>query len=233
MTTAPNVLIVEDEAPLRMALQDALEAEGFQVRAARDGEEGLNAALREDPDVILLDLMLPKRDGFSVLKALRDDRLTTPVIILSARGEEWDRIHGFEVGADDYLVKPYSARELVLRVRAVLARAEGGTPGLEKDGGRARFGDVVVDFSGYSLTRNGRKTGLSRREMELLRFLLDHVGEAVSRDRILDAVWGKEEFPSTRTIDTFVRRLRKKIEVDADQPRHLLTVHGVGYKFER
>jgi len=233
MTAAPNILIVEDEAPLRMALQDAFEAEGFLVRAARDGEEGLDLALREDPDVILLDLMLPKRDGFSVLKALRDDRLTTPIIILSARGEEWDRIHGFEVGADDYLVKPYSARELVLRVRAVLARAEGGTPGLKKDGGRARFGDISVDFSGYSLTRDGEKTGLSRREMELLRFLLDHEGEAVSRERILDAVWGEEEFPSTRTIDTFVRRLRKKIEVDADRPTHLLTVHGVGYKFER
>ena len=232
MTASANILIVEDEAPLRMALQDALEAEGYSVRAARDGEEGLDLALKEDFDVILLDLMLPKRDGFSVLKALRDDRLTTPVIILSARGEEWDRVHGFEVGADDYLVKPYSARELVLRVRAVLARAEGGTPGLEKDGGRARFGDVAIDFAGYSLTRHGEKVGLSRREMELLRFLLDHVGEVVSRERILDAVWGEEKFPSTRTIDTFVRRLRKKIEVDPDHPKHLLTVHGVGYKLE-
>ena len=233
MTDAARILIVEDEKPLRMALADALAAEGFTVLEAADGAAGLELALKEDPDAILLDLMLPKKDGFSVLRELREDRLTTPVLILSARGEEWDRIHGFEYGADDYLTKPYSSRELILRLRAVLQRAAGATPGIDRDAGKARFGEVTVDFAGYTLTRGDQRFGLSRRELDLLRYLLDHAGEAVERERILDEVWGKDAFPTTRTIDTHVRRLRTKIEADPEAPRHLLTVHGVGYKLVR
>ncbi len=225
-----RVLIVEDEEALRMALADALRAEGFAVLEAGDGEAGYELAVREDPDLVLLDLMLPRRDGYSVLKGLRQDRLTAPVMILSARGEEWDRVQGFEFGADDYLVKPFSMRELLMRVRALLRRANGGTPGVQQRGS-ARFGAVEVDFAGYSLVREGVQHGLSRKELELLRYFLDHEGQALERAVILDAVWGEDEYPTTRTIDTHVLKLRKKIEAHPDHPEHLQTVHGVGYKF--
>lgn len=216
-----------------MALVDALLAEGFEVLEAADGEEGLAIALREGPDVVLLDLMMPKRDGFSVLRELRKDRLAAPVLILSARGEEWDRIQGFEYGADDYLVKPFSMRELLMRIRVVLKRCEGGTPGLEESVGKVRFGAVEVDFNAYSLTAGGERHGLSRKELDLLRYFLEHDGEALDRLRLLTDVWGPNETPTTRTIDTHVLKLRKKIEPDPLNPRHLITVHGVGYRFDR
>lgn len=228
-----RVLVIEDEAPLRMALVDALAAEGFAVLEAADGEAGLALALREGPEVVLLDLMLPRLDGFAVLRALREDRLDAAVIILSARGEEWDRVQGFEYGADDYVVKPFSTRELLLRIQAVLRRSAGAVPGLEEPGGVARFGAVAVDFAGYSLVRSGRQHGLSRRELELLRYFLAHEGEVLERTRLLDEVWGADEYPTARTVDTHVFKLRKKIEEHPEAPRHLLTVHGVGYKFVR
>ncbi|MEM7517425.1 MAG: response regulator transcription factor [Planctomycetota bacterium] len=233
MTNRTRILVVEDEAPLRMALSDALRAEDFDVIEAADGDEGLQLALREDPDVILLDLMLPKRDGFSVLRSLREDRLEAPVLILSARGEEWDRIQGFEFGADDYVVKPFSTRELLMRIRALLRRHEGGVPGMAVPAGKLRFGEVEIDFAAYSLTRAGEKHGLSRRELDLLRFFLEHDGEALDRLRILSEVWGADEFPTTRTIDTHVLKLRKKIEAQPENPIHLVTVHGVGYRFSK
>ena len=228
-----RILLVEDEEPLRMALCDALTAEGYDVLEAADGEVGLELALREGPDVILLDLMLPKRDGFSVLRALREDRLTCPVLILSARGEEWDRVQGFEYGADDYIVKPFSMKELLLRVRAAEKRAQGGAPGVETTAGKARFGTVEVDFAAYSLTNDGCRHGLSRRELELLRYFMEHEGEALDRLRLLSDVWIGDDAPTTRTVDTHVLKLRKKIEPDPEHPRHLLTVHGVGYRFSR
>jgi len=231
--TRARILVVEDEEPIRLALVDGLAAEGFDVLAAADGERGLELALREGPDLVLLDLMLPRLDGFGVLRALRADRLTAPVVILSARGEEWDRIQGFEVGADDYVVKPFSLRELVLRVRAQLARAGGGTPGLELDGGKVRIGEAIVDFAGYSLERNGERVGLSRQELDLLRAFLAHEGEALERSRLLDLAWGRDAFPTPRTVDMHVLKLRKKIEADPSAPVHFVTVHGVGYKFRR
>ncbi len=231
--SATRVLVVEDEEILRMALVDALESEDFEVLEAADGERGLELALAEGPDVVLLDLMLPGRDGFSVLKAMREDRLTAAVLILSARGEEWDRVQGFEYGADDYLVKPFSTRELLLRIRAVLQRTGGVTPGVERTGGRARIGAATVDFAAYSLVREGKRHGLSRRELELLRYFLDHEGETLARERLLDDVWGAGAFPTTRTIDTHVLKLRKKLEPVPNEPRHIVTVHGVGYRFSR
>lgn len=228
-----RVLIVEDEDAIRLALGDALRAEGFEVLEAADGETGLALALREGPEIVLLDLMLPRKDGFSVLKALRQDRLQSAVIILSARGEEWDRVMGFEYGADDYVVKPFSMRELLLRMRAVLARAEGGAPGAESKDGKVRCGDAQVDFAAYTLERGGVRHGLSRKELDLLRFFLAHDGKVLSREKILDAVWGRDDFPTTRTIDMHVLKLRRKLEADPEQPRHLVTVHGVGYRFSR
>jgi len=233
MSAALRVLVIEDEEPLRLALVDALRAAGHAVSEARDGETGLALALREAPDVVLLDLMLPGRDGFSVLRALREDRLACAVVILSARGEEWDRVQGFEYGADDYVVKPFSLKELLLRLSAVAARAGGGVPGQELPGGRTRVGDAVVDFAAYTIERGGRRTGLSRKELDLLRFLLQHEGRTLDRAALLDAVWGSDEYPTTRTVDMHVLKLRRKLEADPEQPRHILTVHGVGYRFSR
>jgi len=228
-----RILVIEDEEPLRMALVDALRAESFEVLEAADGEEGLQTALREGPDVILLDLMLPKRDGFSVLRALREDRLSSAVIILSARGEEWDRVQGFEYGADDYVVKPFSTRELLLRIQAVLARSTGDTPGLRDDGGKVRIGQALADFAAYTVTREGKNEGLSRRELDLLRTFIAHEGEVLDRGSLLDMAWGRDADPTARTIDTHVLKLRKKLEEQPEKPRHILTVHGVGYRFSR
>ena len=230
-----RILVIEDEPLLRMALVDALRAEGFEVLQAGDGEVGLGMALREDPDAVLLDLMLPGRDGFSVLRALREDRLAAPVLILSARGAEYDRIQGFEYGADDYVVKPFSMAELLLRLRAALARSAGATPGVahERDTRHARFGAIEVDFEAYSLTNDGARHGLSRRELELLAYFLAHEGEALDRLRLLNDVWDPSEAPTTRTVDQHVLKLRKKLERDPADPRHIVTVHGVGYRFTR
>lgn len=225
-----RVLVVEDEAPLRMALVDALSAEGFTVSEAADGEAGLTLALAEAPDVVLLDLMLPKRDGFSVLRRIREDRLASSVIILSARGEEWDRIQGFEFGADDYVVKPFSVRELLLRIAAVVRRGGGEVPGTGQPAGRVRIGEAIVDFSAYTLVMDGVQHGLSRKELDLLRYFLDHEGEALGRDVILRDVWGVDAYPTTRTVDMHVLKLRRKLEPSPESPQHLLTVHGVGYR---
>jgi len=230
-----RILVVEDESHLRMALVDALTAEGFEVLEAGDGDTGLALALGEDPDAVLLDLMLPGRDGFEVLRALRQDRLAAPVLILSARGAELDRVRGFEYGADDYVVKPFSMAELLLRLRAALARSGGATPGVvgEHDEEHARFGAVEVDLRAFTLTNAGQRHGLSRRELELLVYFIRHAGETLERDRILDEVWDPSEAPTTRTVDQHVLKLRKKIERDPAAPRHIVTVHGVGYRFER
>lgn len=228
-----RILVVEDEESIRMALVDVLLSEGYEVLEAADGDEAVRLALREDPDAVLLDVMLPKRDGFEVLRALRQDRLAAAVIILSARGSELDRVQGFEYGADDYVVKPFSSAEVLARLRAALARKAGATPGVREvtDVSQVRFGDVTVDFGAYSLTRGGERHGLSRREMDLLRYFLRHEGETLERLRIVDEVWGAEEAPTTRTVDQHVMKLRKKLEARPEDPRHLITVHRVGYRF--
>ncbi len=230
-----RILVVEDELSIRMALCDVLRSEGYEVLEAVDGNLAVELALREDPDGILLDLMLPGRDGFSVLRALREDRLTATVLILSARGTELDRIQGFEYGADDYIVKPFSTAEVLARLRAALARKNGSTPGVfDLDDVRGvRFGKVDLDFEAYSLVNDGVRHGLSRREMDLLRYFLRHSGETLDRLRILDDVWAEEDSPTTRTVDQHVLKLRKKIEARPDDPRHLITVHRVGYRFLR
>ena len=226
-----RILVIEDEESIRVPLVDTLEDEGFEVLAAADGELGRQLALTEDPDLILLDLMLPRVDGFTILRDVRRDRVTAPVVILSARGEEWDRVQGFEYGADDYVVKPFSMRELLLRVHAQLERMRGATPGVEGTATTARFGEAEVDFAGYTLTRGGERIGLSRLELDLLRFFLDHEGQVFGRDALLDRVWGPNAASGPRTVDTHVLKLRKKIEPDPERPRHLLTVRHVGYKF--
>jgi len=233
MKAAPRVLVIEDEEALRLALGDALRGEGFEVLEAGDGERGLALALSEAPEIVLLDLMLPRLDGFSVLRAIREDRLQSAVIILSARGEEWDRIQGFEFGADDYVVKPFSTRELLGRMRAVLQRLEGKAPGLPADAGKVQVGEAMVDFAAYTVERAGKRSGLSRKELELLRFFLEHEGVVLDRFKIQDAVWGRESESTPRTVDMHVLKLRKKLEAVPERPRHILTAHGVGYRFSR
>ncbi len=226
-TEQTRILIVEDDSSLRLGLEQGFLSEGHAVETAADGEEGLRLALTSGADLIVLDLMLPKIDGFEILRRIRADRLDTPVIVLTARGEEEDRIAGFECGADDYVVKPFSVRELLLRVKAVLRRAAESGP-LK---GEINVGDAVVDFKGYQIRRGKKKIGLSRKEAEMLRLFVENPGEVISRQRFLESVWGYHSYPTTRTVDMHVLKLRQKIEPDPENPRHFITIHGVGYKF--
>lgn len=222
-----RILVVEDEPSLRMGLVDGLQAEGFAVEECGDGETALDRARGGGLDAMVLDLMLPRLDGLEVLRRLRSDRVDLPILILSARGEDADRILGFEYGADDYVVKPAPLREVGLRLRAILKRTDGAVAPAT-----ASFGEVEVDFAAYSLTRGDRRFGLNRKEIELLRCFLAHPGETLDRARILSEVWGHRGGSSSRTLDTHVFRLRKKIEADPEAPRHIQTVRGVGYRFE-
>lgn len=224
-----NILLVEDEPSLRMGLADGLRSEGFEVEERADGEAGLEAAQSGKFQAMVLDLMLPKLDGFEVLRRLRSDRCDLPVLILSARGEDSDRILGLEYGADDYVVKPAPLREIVLRLQAILRRS-GNHAGVA---GSLQFGAIEVDFAAYSLVRDGKRFGLNRLELELLRFFLDHSGEILSRETLLREVWGHRHPSGTRTVDTHVFRLRQKIETRPEAPRHLHTVRGMGYRFDR
>lgn len=230
-----RILLVEDEPSLRMAIEDALTGHGFDVVAVADGAEGEERALRDAFDLILLDVMLPTRDGFTVLRNLRADRLAIPVVLLTARGDEFDRVQGFESGADDYVVKPFSMDELVLRIRALVRRAEGGAPGVDGVGDRVRFGTATVDLAARTVEHAGadRRANLSAREVDLLRYLLRFEGEALSRFRILSDVWEPESESTVRTVDQHVLKLRKKLEPDPAAPRYIVTVHGVGYRFTR
>lgn len=222
----PRILIVDDEPEMVRGLEDNLRFEGYQTLAALNGRDGLALALGETPDLILLDVMMPVLSGWDVLRALRQKGLDIPVIMLTARGEEVDRVLGLELGADDYVTKPFSLRELLARVRAVLRR-----PGPRQKFEEVAFGDVRVHLRSRQAFRAGREVRLTRKEFELLRYLVEHRGEVLTRDRLLDEVWGYEQFPTTRTVDTHILRLRQKFEPDPEHPCYILTVHGHGYRF--
>ena len=222
----PRILIVDDEPEMVRGLEDNFRFEGYQTLAATTGKEGLVLAVREAPDLILLDIMMPELSGWDVLRALRQKGLDVPVIMLTARGEEVDRVLGLELGADDYVTKPFSLRELLARVRAVLRR-----PGPRLKFEEFAFGDVRIRLRGRQVFKAGQEVRLTRKEFDLLRYLVEHRGEVVTRDRLLDEVWGYEQFPTTRTVDTHVLRLRQKFEKDPEHPAWILTVHGQGYKF--
>ena len=222
----PRILIVDDEPEMVRGLEDNFRFEGYQTLAATTGKEGLVLAVREAPDLILLDIMMPELSGWDVLRALRQKGLDIPVIMLTARGEEVDRVLGLELGADDYVTKPFSLRELLARVRAVLRR-----PGPRVKFEEFSFGDVRIRLRGRQVFKAGQEVRLTRKEFDLLRYLVEHRGEVVTRDRLLDEVWGYEQFPTTRTVDTHVLRLRQKFEKDPERPAWILTVHGQGYKF--
>lgn len=222
-----KILIVEDEPDMIVGLRDNFELEGYEVDVARDGAEGLSKALEGKPDLVLLDLMLPKMSGLDVCRNLRRNGFTAPVLMLTARGQEVDKVLGLEVGADDYITKPFSLNELLARVRAHLRRATGDVATVE----HYAFGDVEVDFQKYRATKHGSAIDLSPREYELLKFLVNHRGETVTREQLLDAVWGYDAMMYTRTVDNHIAKLRQKVEDDPENPAYILTVHRVGYRF--
>jgi DNA-binding response OmpR family regulator len=222
-----RILIVEDEADVLMGLEDLLRAKGHEVLSATTGPEGLTKAVAAAPDLILLDVMLPGLSGFEVLRKLRAAGHVTPVILLTARGAEVDKVLGFELGVDDYVTKPFSILELMGRIGAVLRRTGAG-----RAAGPAALslGEAEVDFERLELRRAGRPVELPQRAIAMLRVLAVADGRVVSRDQLIDEVWGRDQALNTRTIDNMVVRLRQAIEPDPEQPRHLLTVHGRGYR---
>ena len=224
-----RVLVVEDEAAILQGLRDNLEFEGYEVFTAADGIAGLEQIRKHDPHLIVLDLMLPRLSGYELCRKLRADGVNTPILMLTARGEEADRVLGLDLGADDYVTKPFSVRELMARVRALLRRTATGS-GLPDE---LEFADVRVNFARYEATRAGRKVELTRKEFGLLRLLAAKEGAVVTRDELLEKVWGYEAMPTTRTVDNHLAALRAKLENDAAEPQYLITVHGVGYKLVR
>jgi DNA-binding response OmpR family regulator len=224
-----RVLVVEDEAAILQGLRDNLEFEGYEVFTAADGIAGLEQFRKHDPHLIVLDLMLPRLSGYELCRKLRADGVNTPILMLTARGEEADRVLGLDLGADDYVTKPFSVRELMARVRALLRRT-GTSSGLPDE---LEFADVRVNFARYEATRAGRKVELTRKEFGLLRLLAAKEGAVVTRDELLEKVWGYEAMPTTRTVDNHLAALRAKLENDAAEPQYLITVHGVGYKLVR
>jgi len=226
----PKVLIVEDDEAMSAALRDGFEYEGYAVTVARDGAKGLQLATEAAPDIIILDVMLPKMSGLDVCRKIRGDKNAVPILMLTARGQEIDKVLGLKTGADDYVTKPFSFLELMARVEAVLRRARGGQARPQDPGPRA-FGDVQVDFRKCEATKAGRPIDLSARELRLLEYFLEHPGEVLGRDRLLNAVWGYDSDSFSRTVDMHVAKLRRKIENRPEDPRHIVTVHGIGYKF--
>ena len=223
-----RILIIEDEAPMRTALADLLTAEGYRVLSAADGEIGLQRALDEKPDLILLDIMMPKLDGFALCAELRRLSNAGPVLMLTAKGQIEDRVAGLDAGADDYLVKPFSTEELLARIRALLRRFQRHN----KAAGKLKLGEIEIDLARQTAARGKKQIHLTAKEFSILRLMAEAEGEPVTRERFLDVVWGYTAFPTTRTVDNHIASLRSKIEPDPDEPRWLKTVHGVGYKLE-
>jgi DNA-binding response OmpR family regulator len=225
-----KILVIEDDKALRKTLTVALEGEGFGVISTGDGQQGLGLAMKEKVDLIALDMVLPSLGGLEICRELRVRKVMTPIIMLSGKKmEEIDKVLGLELGGDDYLLKPFSPREFVARVKAVLRRSRPEPGALEE----LSFGDVSVNFKTQTAEKGGSPLRLTAKEFGLLRLLASREGEVISRNIILNEVWGYDKFPTTRTVDTFIHNLRKKIEDDPAHPRHLLTIPWSGYKFQR
>ena len=222
-----RILIIEDEPSMQTGLRDNLELEGYTVTIEGDGREGLETLLKDPFDLVILDVMLPSMSGFDVLKRARARGIATPVMMLTARGEEIDKVLGLELGADDYITKPFSLRELLARVKAVLRRGQGAIP---SETGPVEIGMLTVDFSGYTAHRGEMPVEMTPKECEVLKHLWEHRNQTVSRDQLLTDVWGYDDTLSTRTVDNFILRLRQKVEPDPAHPRYILTIHGAGYK---
>ena len=231
MTVTSRILVIEDDASIRLGLEDTLKAKGYEVAVATRGQAGLELAERSRPDLIILDIMLPDLDGFEVCRRLKNPRggmPEVPIIMLSARGAELDRVRGLELGADDYVTKPFSLMELLARVAAVLRR--GARAAAEPDA--LEFGDVKIDFVRQTASKAGRPLELPVRAFAILKVFARRPGEVVSRDVLLDEAWGYEKYPNTRTVDNHLVKLRKALEDEPERPRYLVTVHGAGYRLD-
>lgn len=223
-----KILIIEDEEDLVKGLRLNLADEGYKVDWASNGEEGLRKAMEETPDLIILDIMLPKKNGLDVCRELRQKNIFIPIIMLTAKGEEIDKVVGLEIGADDYMTKPFSIRELLARIKAHLRR--------EKREGKTvpevyLFGDVEIDFTHFKVKRKDKELDLTSLEAEILKYFIAHQGEVITRENLLDKIWGYEKYPTTRTIDNHILKLRKKIETDPSHPKYILSIYGEGYRF--
>jgi two-component system alkaline phosphatase synthesis response regulator PhoP len=223
-----KILIIEDERELINGLRLNLEFEGYEVISAEDGEAGLERALKDAPDLILLDIMLPKKDGLDVCREIRRQNLTTPIVMLTAKGEEVDKVVGLEIGADDYITKPFSLKELLARIKAQLRRGKQETRSVPFV---YQFNDIEIDFIHFKIRRDGKEFDLTSLEVEILKHFVAHRGEVVSRDDLLDKIWGHEKYPSTRTIDNHFLKLRKKLERDPAKTKVIFSVYGEGYRF--
>jgi DNA-binding response OmpR family regulator len=226
-----TILAIEDDPAILRGLSDNLRFEGYTVLTATDAERGYQLQRERKPDLIVLDLMLPGMSGYEFCRKLRGEGVTTPILMLTARAEEADRVLGLDLGADDYVTKPFSVRELMARVRARLRRSQpvAGSPPSLPD--QLRFGGVEIDFPKYEARRDRKSVEMTRKEFAMVRFLASRAGEVVTRDELLNEVWGIESYPSSRTVDNHVAGIRAKLERDPSQPEHIKTVHGVGYKF--
>lgn len=226
---AERILVVDDERPIAEILKYNLEREGYEVLLAFDGEEALNTALREELDLIVLDIMMPKRDGYEVCQAVREAGIKVPILMLTAKDEEGEKIRGLDGGADDYVTKPFSPRELMARIRAILRRVQQATARDLSEREILRNGDLVLNTAARDVHKNGVQINLTVREYELLRFLFQNIGEAFTREELLEKVWGYEYYGDIRTVDVTVRRLREKVEEEPSNPRYIVTKRGVGY----
>ncbi len=222
-----RILIVEDQKDMVTGLVFNLESQGHEVSAAYDGEAGLSIAGKEKPDLVILDIMLPKKDGFEVCRELRRAGHDIPILMLTARREEADKVLGLEIGADDYLTKPFGLSEFLARVKALLRRAPGKNARQES----CRFGTVELDFRNYRATKSGVLVDLTQREFEMMKLFVRNRDKVISRNRFLNEIWGYDRFPTTRTVDAHIAGLRQKLEADPENPRFIVTVHGLGYKF--
>ena len=223
----PKILVIEDEPEMQKGLRDNLKFEGYDVDVAGDGEKGLKKILEGKHDLILLDVMLPGMSGFDICKNAREEGIRTPIIMLTAKGEEIDKVLGLELGADDYITKPFSLRELLARVKAVLRRKEGAASLSEN---KISIGLLLLDFGTYNASRRGKPIDMTPKEFEILKYLWKNKNQVVSRDALLTNVWGYDESISSRTVDNFILKLRQKIETSPSKPRHIITMHGTGYK---
>ena len=222
-----KILIIEDDPATLMGLEDTLKEENFNITTVMSGRMGYEKALTGEYDLIILDLMLPEKSGIDVCKDLRKNEVSTPILMLTGKKEEIDKVLGLEIGADDYVTKPFSIRELVARVKVILRRPKE----VKSDIDEYSFGDVYLNFKGQEAKKGDQPIELSVMEFKVMKYFIQREGEVIARNRLLDEVWGYENYPSTRTVDNFILSLRKKIEEDHSDPKHLLTVHGAGYKF--
>lgn len=223
----PSILLIEDEPEMQRGLKDNLEFEGYKVDVVSDGKDGLRKMINHTYDLVLLDIMLPGMSGFDVCKRAREKGVRVPVIMLTAKGEEVDKVLGLELGADDYITKPFSLRELLARIKAVLRRKGSG---MSEASGKTKIGHIEIDFSTYTVSKKGKPIEMTPKECEILRFLWQHKNQVVSRDALLTNVWGYDESISSRTVDNFILKLRQKVEPSPSKPRHIITIHGTGYK---